>query len=42
MAPIDITPEKNGGVLKEIKKEGQADCKPLKGNRQEIVETLLV
>ena len=30
---IDITPDKDGGVLKEIKKEGSGEERPLTGHR---------
>jgi len=29
----DITPNKDGGVLKEVKREGEANSKPWKGDR---------
>lgn len=36
MAAVDISPEQNGGVLKEVKRPGQSDAKAWKGDRVSV------
>ncbi|RCN37003.1 hypothetical protein ANCCAN_17110 [Ancylostoma caninum] len=37
--PVDITPKKDGGVLKTIKKEGTGSAKPTAGTTVKVLIT---